>query len=100
MTRIINKLRQISNELLKGLINLRGIGPTVTIFGSARTPREHIDYRLAVLMGYNLAKAGFNVLTGGGPGIMEAANKGAYINQGAQSIGFSIELDLEKKQND
>lgn len=97
---MIKKAYKIGEELLTAFKILNNIGPTVTIFGSARTSPKNKYYKKAFHLGYKLANAGFNVITGGGPGIMEAANKGAYFSGNAASIGLSIELKLEKKFND
>src|SRR3972149_8943325 len=73
-------------------------GPGVTVFGSARFPSDHPYYGLAREAGYHLAKAGFTVITGGGPGIMEAANRGAK-EAGGRTIGCNIELPSEQEPN-
>lgn len=65
------------SEFVEGFETLSRIGPCVSVFGSARTPRGHRYYQLAEAVGRNLVEHGFGVITGGGPGIMEAANKGA-----------------------
>jgi uncharacterized protein (TIGR00730 family) len=85
-------------EFLRGFRALHFIGPCVTVFGSARFTEFHPYYRLARLAGAELAKAGFTVMTGGGPGIMEAANRGAK-DVGGRSIGCNIVLPLEQKHN-
>ena len=72
--------------MLKGIEKLAIIGPCVTIFGSARTNPKHPYYKLAQDTAYKMAKAGFGIITGGGPGIMEAANKGAKM-AGGKSVG-------------
>jgi uncharacterized protein (TIGR00730 family) len=71
----------------------------VTVFGSARTPRDHIDYAMGRALGTALAEAGFAVITGGGPGVMEAANKGCS-EAGGFSVGLGIELPFEQGLND
>ena len=71
----------------------------MTVFGSARTPREHPHYRLARQVGAELGRAGFAVITGGGGGLMEAANRGAR-DAGALSVGCNIELPREQSFND
>ncbi|MEO8504386.1 MAG: TIGR00730 family Rossman fold protein [Acidobacteriota bacterium] len=85
-------------ELLRGFRALHFVGPCVTVFGSARTPESHPHYELAREMGRRLALAGFTVMTGGGPGIMEAANRGAK-DVGGHSIGCNITLPNEQKPN-
>lgn len=85
-------------EFLRGFRALHFAGPCVTVFGSARFPESHPYYRLAREAGTELAKAGFTVITGGGPGIMEAANRGAK-DAGGRSIGCNIELPQEQKHN-
>lgn len=85
-------------EFLQGFRALHFVGPCVTVFGSARFDEQHPHYRLAREMGARLAQAGFTVMTGGGPGIMEAANRGAK-DVGGRSIGCNIELPHEQKEN-
>jgi len=85
-------------QLLKGFRLLHFIGPSVTVFGSARFDENHKYYKWAYQVGQRLSFNGFSVVTGGGPGIMEGANKGAYEN-GGQSIGCSIKLPKEQKNN-
>ena len=86
-------------ELLAGFAALRDVGPAVSIFGSARTPRDAPEYALAREIARLLGEAGFAVITGGGPGTMEAANRGA-AEAGARSVGLSIELPFEEDQNE
>jgi len=81
-----------------GFRKFHGVGPCVTVFGSARFPTDHRYYGLAREAGYHLAKAGFTVITGGGPGIMEAANRGAK-EAGGRTIGCNIELPSEQEPN-
>jgi uncharacterized protein (TIGR00730 family) len=85
-------------ELLKGFRALHFVGPCVTVFGSARFTEEQPYYRLGREVGARLARAGFTVMTGGGPGIMEAANRGAK-EAGGYSVGCNIELPEEQKPN-
>ena len=85
-------------EFLRGFRVLHFVGPCVTVFGSARFHEAHPHYRLARDIGSRLARAGFTVITGGGPGIMEAANRGAK-EAGGRSIGCNIELSAEQKPN-
>jgi hypothetical protein len=92
------RLFRIAADYIRGLRALHFVGPCVTVFGSARFPEGHEYYRLAREVGKLLAKHGFTVLTGGGPGIMEAANRGAREAGGA-SIGCNIRLPLEQRPN-
>jgi len=85
-------------EFLRGFRVLHFVGPCVTVFGSARFTELHPYYRLARTVGVELAKAGFTVMTGGGPGIMEAANRGAK-DGGGRSIGCNIVLPQEQQPN-
>ena len=85
-------------ELLRGFRELHFAGPCVTVFGSARFGIDHRYYGLAREVGGALARAGFTVMTGGGPGIMEGANRGAR-EAGGRSLGCNIELPLEQKPN-
>jgi uncharacterized protein (TIGR00730 family) len=85
-------------EFMKGFRQLHFVGPCVTVFGSARFTEEHASYALAREIGQKLAQAGFTVMTGGGPGIMEAANRGAK-EAGGYSVGCNIELPQEQKPN-
>jgi uncharacterized protein (TIGR00730 family) len=90
---------RIFGELLRGFRALHFVGPCVTVFGSARFKEDHPYYALGREVGARLALAGFSVLTGGGPGIMEAANRGAK-EVGGLSIGCNIELPEEQRPND
>lgn len=85
-------------EFLKGFRALHFVGPCITVFGSARFDENHRYYQLARRMGAEIAKMGFTVMTGGGPGIMEAANRGAK-DVGGRSIGCNIQLPFEQKHN-
>lgn len=90
---------KIIADFVHGFDELDDLGPSVTIFGSARTDKENKYYKEAVILGDKLGAAGFNVITGGGPGIMEAANKGAYNNPHVESIGLNIDLPMEQAVN-
>jgi len=92
------RIRDIAAELARGFDALASIGPAVTVFGSARTPQEHPDYALAREVGACVGSAGYAVITGGGGGVMEAANRGAR-EVGALSIGCNIELPHEQQLN-
>jgi len=85
-------------EFIRGFRALHFVGPCVTVFGSARFPEQHRYYEMARRVGARLAGDGFTVMTGGGPGIMEAANRGAK-EAGGRSIGCNIELPQEQKPN-
>lgn len=89
---------RIFTEFVRGFRALHFVGPCVTVFGSARFNEINPYYRMARQTGAELAKAGFTVMTGGGPGIMEAANRGAK-DVGGRSLGCNIELPLEQKHN-
>lgn len=89
---------KIMSEIVEGFEKLSKIGPCVSIFGSARTKQDHPDYLKAVKIAEELTKLGYGVITGGGPGIMEAANKGASMGQGP-SVGLNIELPFEQFDN-
>ena len=92
------RLFRIISEFVDGFEAMARIGPAVTVFGSARTPPEHPFYDQAVRCGRLLVENNFAVITGGGPGIMEAANKGA-IEAGGVSVGLNISLPLEQRPN-
>lgn len=92
------RLLRILWEFVRGFRALHFVGPCVTVFGSARFPETHPYYDLARELGSRLARAGFTVMTGGGPGIMEAANRGAH-EAGGRSIGCNIALPHEQKPN-
>ena len=83
---------------MRGFRTLHFVGPCVTVFGSARFREDHPYYALAREVGRRLARMGFTVMTGGGPGIMEAANRGAK-DQGGVSVGCNIALPVEQKLN-
>jgi len=90
---------KIMADFVKGFDELGDLGPTVTIFGSARTDKEDLYYKESVKLSNMLAKRGFNIMSGGGPGIMEAANKGAYQEKNVESIGLNIDLPFEQIAN-
>ena len=89
---------KIMSEFVDGFEKLSKIGPCVSIFGSARTSPDHKYYHLAEEIAYKLTKEGYGIITGGGPGIMEAANKGAKT-AGGKSVGLNIELPFEQSSN-
>lgn len=90
---------KIMGEFVEGFESLRPVWPAVSVFGGARVPREHPYSIEAGRVASALAKAGFSIITGGGPGIMEAANRGAR-EAGGQSIGLNIKLPWEQRAND
>jgi uncharacterized protein (TIGR00730 family) len=92
------RLFRIMAEFVEGFETLSRIGPCVTIFGSARAQKNHKYYKMTVEVARLAAKNGYGVITGGGPGIMEAANKGAAMEHGT-SIGLNIQLPFEQKAN-
>ena len=89
---------KVMSEFVEGFEKMASIGPCVSIFGSARTDPEHPYYKLAEDIAYQLTRNGYGVISGGGPGIMEAANKGARKGGGA-SVGLNIELPHEQGSN-
>ncbi len=89
---------KIMGEFVSGYEHLAQIGPCVSVFGSARTKPEHPYYKLAVKTAFLLTQKGYGVITGGGPGIMEAANKGAKKGKG-KSAGVNIKLEFEQDPN-
>jgi uncharacterized protein (TIGR00730 family) len=89
---------KIMSEFVEGFEKLSAIGPCVSIFGSARTKPTAKYFRLAEEIAFNLAKRGYGVITGGGPGIMEAANMGAMRAKG-RSVGVNIDLPFEQSPN-
>jgi hypothetical protein len=93
------RIFRIMAEFVEGFDELSTVGPAVSIFGSARAKPENRYCKLAEQTAYEIAKAGFAVITGGGGGIMEAANKGA-AQAGGKSIGLNIELPIEQIPND
>lgn len=88
----------IMAEFVEATERLSSIQPAVSIFGSARTPPDHPHYKLAEQIARQLSDAGFSVISGGGPGIMEAANRGAYSGK-SPSIGLNIQLPHEQHSN-
>ena len=92
------QLFKLLGEFIEGFDTLSKIGPCVSIFGSARTKPSNKNYKLAEEIAYNLTNRGYGVITGGGPGIMEAANKGAKKGNG-KSVGLNIELPFEQHAN-
>lgn len=89
---------KIIGELVEGFEKLSRIGPCVSIFGSARTQEDHEYYKLADEVAYQLTQCGYGIITGGGPGIMEAANRGARRG-GGKSVGLNIDLPFEQESN-
>ncbi|HEV2094607.1 MAG TPA: TIGR00730 family Rossman fold protein [Rubrobacter sp.] len=92
------RVLRIMGEFVEGFEELAGLGPAVTIFGSARVDRADAAYATAVEVARLLGEAGFSIITGGGPGIMEAGNRGAR-EAGATSVGLNIELPFEQHVN-
>ena len=90
---------KIMADFVKGFDELGELGPAVTVFGSARLDEENIYYKMATELGAKLAAKNLNVLTGGGPGVMEAANRGAFEHGGVESIGLNIDLPHEQRAN-
>ena len=89
---------KVMAEFVNGYDKLAKIGPCVSIFGSARTAEDHPTYILAEEVAFQLTQHGFGIITGGGPGMMEAANKGAHKG-GGTSVGLNIELPMEQEPN-
>jgi uncharacterized protein (TIGR00730 family) len=89
---------RIFGEFMRGFRTFHFLGPCVTVFGSARFGEDHPYYRMGRELGGHLARAGFTVMTGGGPGVMEAANRGAR-EAGGRSVGCNILLPEEQKPN-
>lgn len=90
---------KILADFVQGFDELGDLGPSVTIFGSARVDENHPYYTQAMALSNMLGEKGFNVITGGGPGVMEAANRGAYEHEDVESIGLNIELAMEQQPN-
>ncbi len=93
------RVLRIQSEFVEGFGELAELGPAIGVFGSARTSRDTPEYAMAEQLGAGLANAGFGVITGGGPGAMEAANKGAS-QAGGVSVGLGIELPFESGLNE
>lgn len=91
-------LFKVLAEFVDGFETLNRIGPCVAIFGSARIKSEHPYYKLSTQIASRLTEEGFGIITGGGPGVMEAANKGAYESKGV-SVGLHINLPFEQSTN-
>lgn len=89
---------KIMAEFVEGYEKMAKIGPCISIFGSARTPEENKYFKLGVEIAEKLAQKGYGIITGGGPGIMEAGNKGAQLGNG-KSVGLNIELPFEQHYN-
>ncbi|MBS9525361.1 TIGR00730 family Rossman fold protein [Litoribacter ruber] len=89
---------KVMAEFVEGFEKLAKIGPCVSVFGSARTPRDHHYYKVAEEISAKLVRHGYGVITGGGPGIMEAGNKGAHSENG-KSVGLNILLPFEQFNN-
>ena len=93
------RVMRIQSEFVNGFGALAEVGPAFSIFGSARTPVDHPEYKAAYELGKKLSQKNYAVITGGGPGVMEAANKGCTEGPGL-SVGLGIELPFEQKMND
>ena len=89
---------KVMAEFVEGFDKLDKIGPCVSIFGSARTPQDDPQYKMAEAIAAKLVRHGYGVITGGGPGIMEAGNKGAH-SEGGKSVGLNIDLPFEQHNN-
>lgn len=92
------RVLKIMSEFVQGFDELADVGPAVTFFGSSRSKEEDKYYRLAYETAFNLGKLGYTIITGGGPGIMEAANRGAH-DSGTLSVGLNIEIPTEQQPN-
>ena len=95
----VGRVREIAEEFARGFDRLAEIGPAVSVFGSARTPVGHSHYELTRAVAAALGRAGYAIITGGGGGLMEAANRGAR-DAGAVSVGCNIELPHEQRLNE
>ena len=91
-------LFKIMSEFVNGYEKLSSIGPCISIFGSARTPSNHPNYKLTVEIAKAVSESGYGIISGGGPGIMEAANRGAQESNGV-SVGLNIVLPFEQQSN-
>lgn len=89
---------KIMGEFVNGFEKMSAIGPCVSIFGSSRTTEDHHFYQLAIRIARKVAEAGYGIITGGGPGIMEAGNRGAHL-AGGTSVGLNIDLPFEQHDN-
>lgn len=89
---------KIMAEFVEGFDRLEAIGPCISIYGSARTHEDHKYYQLGVTVAEKFVEEGYGIITGGGPGVMEAANKGAH-NKGGKSVGLNIDLPFEQSSN-
>lgn len=92
------RVLKIMSEFVRGFDELASVGPAVTFFGSSRSREDNRYYRLAYETAFNLGKLGYAIITGGGPGIMEAANRGAH-DSGTLSVGLNIEIPTEQHPN-
>jgi uncharacterized protein (TIGR00730 family) len=89
---------RIMSEFVEGFESLKDLGPAISIFGSARTKKDEWPYQTALKLAEMLARRGFAIISGGGPGVMEAANRGARNGKGV-SVGLNIQLPMEQKAN-
>ena len=96
--RELRTIGRVTREMVRGFRSLHFVGPGVTVFGSARTPEGSVEYLMAREVASALAREGFTIITGGGPGIMEAANRGAH-DVGGTSVGCNIRLPFEQQPN-
>ncbi len=92
------RVLKIMSEFVQGFDDLARVGPAITFFGSSRSKEKDKYYRLAYETAFTLGKLGYAIITGGGPGIMEAANRGAY-DSGTLSVGLNIEIPKEQHPN-
>ncbi len=90
---------KVMSDFVKGFEELKELGPSITLFGSARADKKSLYYKEARELCSMLCKSGYNIITGGGGGIMEAANRGAYESKNCESIGLNISLPHEQKPN-